>query len=151
MRSMSASVFYRFAVWLPLLIPATVATLTHVLGVQPTHLTISKVIQVLLISGIYGGSPYAILASYATWWIDNKPEHEIRRRALAAPLWMLGLWFLCVILIGLLSGRSEMFLGLLALGTAAVLVLGYGYVGLVFMLRRLIRVSNPEDGHLTVR
>jgi hypothetical protein len=141
---MSASVFYRCAVWLPLLIPAVVAMAVHVLEVQPTYPTISIFIQVLLISGIYGGIPYAILASYATWWIDNKPEHEIRRRALTAPLWMLALWFLCATLIGLISGRSEMFLGLLALGTAAVLLLGYGYVCLVFMLRRLIPVSNPE-------
>lgn len=141
MRSMNASAFYRCAIWLPLLVPAVIATLAHVLEVQPTLPAIRKIVQVLLISGIYGGVPYAILAAYATWWIDNRPEHEIRRRALAAPLWMLGLWFLCATLVGLLSGRGEMFLGLLLLGTAAVLLLGYGYVGLVLMLRHLISGS----------
>ncbi|HSJ24751.1 MAG TPA: hypothetical protein VK929_08800 [Longimicrobiales bacterium] len=144
---MSTSVFYRCAVWLPLLVPAAVATLVHVSGVQPTYPAIRKLIQVLLISGIYGGMPYAILASYATWWIDDKPEREIRRRALAAPLWMLALWFLCATLIGLLSGRVDMFLGLLGLGTAAVLLLGYGYVSLVFMLRRLIPADDTGEGH----
>jgi hypothetical protein len=139
---MSPSTFYRCALWLPLLLPAIVAVLVHGLG-MPTTGIMHKVVQVLLMSGVYGGVPYALLAAYATWWIDHRPEDEIRRRALVAPLWMIGLWWCCAMVIGILARRAEMFLGLGALGTAVIVPLGYAYVALVLLVRRLVLHDAP--------
>lgn len=141
---MTISVFYRCAVWLPLLVPAAVAAIVHGLGLQPTIPVMKKLVQILLISGVYGGLPYALLAAYATWWIDHRPESQIRKRALVAPFWMIGAWVLFVFVLAIRSGNSEMVLGLLALGTAMIIPIGYAYVCLVLMTRRLLRIDPPS-------
>ncbi|WP_331877639.1 hypothetical protein [Longimicrobium sp.] len=128
--------FYRCAVWLPLGIPALVATAVHAAGWRPSLSPVAKLVQLLLMSGIYGGLPYAMLAAWATWWIDRRLEPEIRRRALQAPLWMVAAWLPFTAVIGGLSGRVEIFLGLAGLGILVILPLGYAYVTLVFLLRR---------------
>lgn len=133
---MSAQKFYRAAVWLPLLVPAVVAIPVHTLGMPRSAPLLFKLVQVLLMSGIYGGIPYAALAAWGTWWIDRRPEAEIRRRALFAPFWMLAAWTVCAAVIGTLSRRFNIFAGLVGLGALVILTLGYAYVALVFLLRR---------------
>jgi hypothetical protein len=133
---MTVQTFYRCAVWLPLLVPALTAVGVHGLGARPTFGPTVKLVQMLLMSGVYGGLPYAMLAAWATYWIDERPESEIRRRALQAPFWMLGAWIPMAGLFGVLSGRFELFLGLAGLGAVVIFPLGYAYVALVFMLRR---------------
>lgn len=133
---MKVQTFYRFAVWLPLVIPALVASVVHLAGWRPEFPPVAKLVQLLLVSGIYGGLPYAVLATWATWWIGRRPELEIRRRAAWAPLLMVAVWLPLAAVLGMLAGSAEMFLGLAGLGTVAILLLGYAYVALVFVLRR---------------
>jgi hypothetical protein len=83
---MSVHAFYRRAVWLPIALPSLVAALFHGLGLGPTG---SEILTLLLASLVYGGLPYAPIALFATFWIDGRPEAEIRRRAVRAPFWMI--------------------------------------------------------------
>lgn len=59
-RLMTVQTFYRLAVWLPLLVPATVALAVHGLDLRAASTPIDKLSQLLLISGIYGGIPYVV-------------------------------------------------------------------------------------------
>ena len=133
---MTVQTFYRCAVWLPLAIPALVATAVHAAGWDPSLSPVVKLVQLLLMSLMYGGLPYAALAAWATWWIGGRLEPEIRRRALQAPLWMVAAWLPFTAAIGGLAGRVQIFVGLAGLGIVVILPLGYAYVTLVFLLRR---------------
>lgn len=129
--------FYRNSLWIPLLIPGLVGYAVYTLGI-PVHtmsMPLRKIVQLLLMVLIYGGIPYVLLAAWAAWWIDDRPEPEIRRRALQAPVWMLGVWTAVAALSWMLSGEVEVFLGLLGLGTLFIAVWGYACVALVFLLR----------------
>jgi hypothetical protein len=135
---MNIHTFYRCAVWLPLLVPAAVVIVIHFADVRPASYAGAKLVQLFVVSGVYGGVPYALLAAYATWWIDKRPERELRHKALAAPLWMILPWLVVSVLVGTLYGQIETFVGFFSLGAAVILPLGYAYVGLVFLLRRLV-------------
>jgi hypothetical protein len=135
---MTVQTFYRCAVWLPMLLPAIVAIAFHGLGWQPVSSAALKFVQLMLMSGGYGGVPYLVLAGYASWWIGGRSELQIRRRALQAPLWMLLLWLPFAAVLGALSGTIKVFLGLAGLGTVVIIPLGYAYVVIVFLLRRLM-------------
>jgi hypothetical protein len=135
---MNIHAYYRSAVWLPLLVPAATAFVMIISGARPAPGVSATLVQMIVYSGLYGGVPYALLAAYATWWIGDRPERAIRRRALAAPLWMVLLWLPVSLLVGVLYGRVETFSGLFWLGTAVILPLGYAYVGIVLLLRPLI-------------
>lgn len=104
----------------------------------PTFSPLAELVGIIIVSGLYGGIPYLVLAVYATWWIDHRPEPVVRRRALQAPLWMIGLWIMAAAVVGVRSGKLDMFAVLVGLGAAAILVVGYAYVGLVFLLRALL-------------
>jgi len=133
---MTVQAFYKCAVWLPLVVPAIVAVAVHAVGLHPSSPPVVQFVQLLLISFLYGGIPYAVMAAYGTWWIDRRPESQIRRRAMRAPLWMLAAWLPFAAFIGALSGRVEIFLGLAGFGAVVIFPLGYAYVALVFLLRR---------------
>lgn len=135
---MNIHAYYRSAVWLPLLVPAATAFVMSITGARPGGGASATLVQMIVYSGLYGGVPYALLAAYATWWIGDRPEREIRRKALAAPLWMVLLWLPVSLLVGFLYGRVETFAGLFWLGTAVILPLGYTYVCIVLLLRPLI-------------
>ena len=132
---MNVRTFYRAATWLPLLLPALAALVVHGADIRPGDDWYGKILQVLLISGVYGGVPYALLAIWGTWWIDRRPEAQIRHLALRAPLLMLVVWLVFSAVLGVLAREARMFLALFGLGAAASLMLGYLYVGLVFILR----------------
>lgn len=135
---MNIHTYYRCAVWLPLLVPAATVSVMHFGDVRPATSLATKLVQIVVVSGVYGGVPYALLAAYATWWIDGRSEHELRRRALAAPLWMVLLWLAVSAVVGALYGQVETFVGFFCLGTVVILPLGYAYVGLVFVFRTLV-------------
>lgn len=135
---MKIHTYYRCAVWLPLLIPAATWCVMYFTDLRPSTSVAEKLVQIVVVSGVYGGLPYASLAAYATWWIDERPEGELRRRALAAPLWMVLLWLPVSAFVGVLYGRVETFVGFFWLGTVVILPLGYAHVALVFFLRPLV-------------
>ena len=99
----------------------------------------------MLISLIYGGIPYLLLALWATWWIGEHTEPEIRRRALVAPLLMIAAWSVFALIPTIASRKIEMFFGLVGLGAVFSLVLGYAYVALVFGLRALLGRAGLVD------
>lgn len=132
---MTARTFYRLSLWLPIAVPGAVAFVVNGLGIPATEPPLTKIVQLMIVSLVYGGIPYAVLALWGTWWVGGRSESEIRRRALAAPLLMIAVWIPFAMLPSILSGKFEMFLGLVALGSVGAIVLGYAYVGLVFALR----------------
>ena len=136
---MTVRTFYRWSVLLPLIAPALIMIAKKGFGVRPSMLPFG---EVLLLSGIYGAMPYAIIALWGIWWIDSRPERQIRRRALQAPLWMLVAWIVCAAIIGALSRQVPVFLGLAGLGAVMILALGYAYVGAVLLLRRWLDLSD---------
>ncbi|MDP9206475.1 MAG: hypothetical protein M3P12_13645 [Gemmatimonadota bacterium] len=144
---MSVNRFYRLALWLPILIPAAVMIGASVVGL-PTFEPLSSLVVALIASGLAGALPYSLFALWASWRIRGKSERDIRRLALRAP----GLMVLVFIPVAFLMGASEGdALGgaffILIYAVPCILVLGYGYVALVFWLRHLVRnrewISTP--------
>ena len=126
------------SVWIPIVLPVGVAVAVNGLGVRMTEPPLSKIVQVMLISLIYGGVPYLLVALWATWWIRQRTESEIRRRALSAPLWMIAVWSVFALIPTIASRKIEMFFGLVGLGAVYSIALGYAYVALVLGLRALL-------------
>lgn len=129
---MSVHAFYRLAVWLPIALPSLVAALFHGLGLGPTG---SEILTLLLASLVYGGLPYAPIALFATFWIDGRPEAEIRRRAVRAPFWMIVSFLIFCVVLAIVSRQLIMPAGVFVLGAIASLALGYLYVVIVFAMR----------------
>jgi hypothetical protein len=132
---MSLHTFYRLAVWLPLALPGVAVLLVHGIGLRQTGSSFDEVMEILLASLLYGGVPYTPIALIATFWIDSRPERDIRRQALWAPLWLIVTYLLFA---AALAGKSRQLLApslVFVLGAPMILVLGYLYVIVVFGLR----------------
>jgi hypothetical protein len=142
---------YRLGIWLPLLVPAAVALLVHGLDLAVPRGFLQKLVQVLLVSLVYGGVPYAALALWATWWIGDRPEPEIRRLMLRAPLLMVAVFVPTILLAGLAAGApAAPFLAVAVLGAIVIIPVGYAYVGVVMLLRKAWGPSVPvQDTGLT--
>jgi hypothetical protein len=144
---MTVQTYYRCAVWLPLMVPALVALGVYGLGLHPGLPQLRTLIQLLLVSGVYGGIPYFALAVHATWWIGGRPEAAIRRRALLAPLGMIVAWIPLSALVGILYGRVDTFVGFAGIGILLIVMLGYAYVAFVFLVRAIMsRIGRTPTG-----
>jgi hypothetical protein len=126
---------YRVGVWQPLAVSAVVAGLVHGLSVMINAGPLRKVVQILLMSLLYGGVPYATLAIWATWWIGGRPEPEIKRLMFRAPLLMVATFVTVSVATGIVVGQPVPFLAVGVLGAIVIIPLGYAYVGLVMLLR----------------
>ena len=135
---MSVHTFYRLAVWLPIAMPALVVLLVHGLGLRGIGISLDEVFQILLASLVYGGIPYAPIAIWATFWIDNHPERDIRRRALQTPLWMILTFLMFAAYLAVVSGELIMATVVFVLGVMGIVSLGYLYVVIVFSLRDVL-------------
>ena len=143
---MSVQTFYRLSVWLPLVVPGLVALVVHGAGLRSDP-PLSKIIQVLLMSLMYGGMPYAVIAMWATFWIGRRPEPEIRRRALQAPLWTIAAFVMVPAMVVLGGGPLAVAIALFVLGAIAILGVGYVYVAIVFGLRAaFFGAFEPDPG-----
>lgn len=129
----SFSVIYRLCIWLPLVVPAALVTLSLVSRRAPMGGLLG---QVLTLSLIYGGIPYAALACWGSWWISGRGEAEIRRMMFRAPLLMAALYIPVALVVGVLVGSFRSFAALAVFGAISILALGYGYVGLTLLLRQ---------------
>ena len=127
--------FYRAVVWLPLAVPAIVAGLVHGVGLVVETGPLRKVVQVLLASLLYGGVPYAMLAIWATWWLGGRSEREIKRVMFVSPLLMAVTFAIVSVATGLVVGQLGPFLAVAVLGAIVSIPVGYGYVGIVMLLR----------------
>ena len=132
---MSVHTFYRIALWLPLAVPAAVVLVVSGLGLRPDGGPALKVVQLLLASLVYGGVPYTVAALAASFWLGARSEREIRRLALRAPFWVIAACVPFVAFIAIRARSLPIFAGVMGLSIAATLVLGYAYVGIVFLLR----------------
>jgi hypothetical protein len=120
---------------LPLVLPALVAGLVHGVGIVVDAGPLRKLVQILLASLLYGGVPYAMLAIWATWWVGGRTEPEIKRVMLVAPLLMAATFAIVSVATGVAVGRIGPFLAVAVLGAIISIPLGYGYVGIVLLLR----------------
>jgi hypothetical protein len=133
---MSIHTIYRIGIWLPLAVPTLVAGLVHGLGVTVDVGPLRKIVQILLMSLLYGGVPYAPLALWATWWVSGRTEPEIRRLMMRAPLLMVAVFVPVAVLAGIAVGQPVPFIAVAVLGAIITIPVGYPYVGLVVLLRQ---------------
>jgi len=133
---MSIHTVYRIGIWLPLAVPTLVAGLVHGLGMTVDVGPLRKVVQILLMSLVYGGVPYAPLALWATWWVGGRSEPEIRRLMLRAPLLMVAVFVPVAVVAGVVVGQPVPFIAVAVLGAIITIPVGYTYVGLVVLLRK---------------
>lgn len=133
---MAVHTFYRLSVWLPLLVPSLVVLIHHGIEWRSEAWPVTKVVQLLLMSLMYGGVPYALLSVWATWWMGRRSENEIKRLMLRAPILMGVLYLPFAVTAGMLAGAPiGPFLAVGALGAIVAIPLGYAYVGLVWLIR----------------
>ena len=143
---MSSRTFSRLALGLPLAVPALVAVLVHGFGVDPGDGWLGKIAQILLASLLYGGIPYAGLALWAGWRIGRRSEADVTRLMLRAPL-LMAAWFAAFALVaGVMVGAPGPFAAVAVLGAIASIVLGYVYILVVLVGRRLCTGASGSDG-----
>lgn len=133
---------YRLGIWLPLIVPTAVALLVHKARV-PVPPVMQEVVVIQLSSLLYGGVPYAALALWATWWVGRHSEPEIRRLMFRAPLLMVGVFVAFALVTGFVVGAPRQFAAVAALGAVVIIPLGYAYVAVVMLLRRML---GPREG-----
>ena len=135
---MSVNRFYRLMLLLPILIPAVVMSGAAVVGL-PTFEPLNSLVVALIASGLAGALPYSLFALWASWRIKEMSERDIRRLALRAPLLMVLVFIPAAFLMGALEGDTLGGAFILIYAIPCILVLGYGYVALVFWIRHLVR------------
>ncbi len=133
---MSVTTLYRLCIWLPIVVPALAVLTVRALGVPIADWL---PVEILLYSLVYGGLPYAVLAAWATWWVGGRTEADVRRLMIRAPLLMIAVFATLAVAVGLAVGRPRAWIAVAVLGSAVILVLGYGYVGLTLLVRRAVR------------
>ena len=137
---MTPSQLYKWSLALPVLVPAALSPLALNWRTAPTP--VAWVLQVFVLSLVYGGLPYLVLVGALVWWMRGKGEREIRRALRLAPLLMLPIFWAC--LGGYLlwtswpEVRASDFWATLEL-SGYVIVLGYVYVLVVTVLVALTR------------
>ena len=124
---------YRLSIWLPLFVPGVVIVVARAFKLRLAEGLLG---EMLAYSLLYGGVPYAILATWATWWVGRHSEAEIRRLMIRAPLLMGSIFVPLALILGCVVGAPGPFAAVAVLGLLHILVLGYAYVGLATLLRR---------------
>jgi hypothetical protein len=145
---MTAPQFYRAYVWAPLVFSG-IATLALWLGWQPESTFFGVLTGTLFFSGIYGGIPYAFVATWATLWLRGKSLDQIHWLAMRMPLLFILVFVVCAVLFGRIAEASwESGAALALIGTVYIIPIGYMYVGLGFLLERLLRRRHwPTEPH----
>ena len=144
---MTVPTFYRLTLALPLAAPMILLAVGRALGRLTAAGSAGLLIEILLYSLIYGGVPYLLLASWASWHIGGRSEAEIRRTMFLAPLLMAALLAAVAIVTGLVTGAVVPFAAVALLGAIVSIALGYLYVAAVAGLRETVtlEVSLRDD------
>lgn len=133
---MSVRSYYRWALALPLLVPALVSPLTLL---DPLPDGVRVVTMFLYWSVLIGGVPYVLFAIGFLLWMRGRPDAAVRTGILMSPLvyaaWLVLCLTLFLVVDGALASSSD------SIGMIAVfgLLFGYGYVGLAELGRALLR------------
>jgi hypothetical protein len=134
---MKIQTFYRMAVWLPLVLPGSLAILRYCFGFSFVPSPIRPIVGGLLGSLLYGGIPYFALAVWATWRLGGLDETQIKRLMVKAPFLMIGAFTIFMFIAGFRVGRPEfIFLGPIA--SVLIIPTGYAYIGAVLLLREYL-------------
>lgn len=135
---MTIHTFYRLSVWLPLVVPTVAAAVVHGVGWTPQAWGARTLTQLLLVSLLYGGVPYALMALWATWWVGGRTEPDIKRLIFHAPFLMAAIYLPVAVVAGIAVGAPGPFLAVSVLGGIVSIALGFVYVGLVLLLRQAL-------------
>lgn len=138
---MTVHTFYRLAIWFPMLLPTIAVMLFHGLGYRPEAHVARKLMQLLLMIFLYGGTAYVPLALFGTFWVGHRPEHVIRRMAVRAPLLMVGPFAMISLFLFVMSRSMEVAIAYGFLGSIMSLWVGYTCVGVVFGCRVLLATA----------
>jgi hypothetical protein len=142
---MTTRTFYRLSIWLPVIVPAIVAFAVRGLGLDLTGAA-ETVFQILMVSLVYGGVPYALIAAWGTWRLGGRSELEIRRLMLLAPFAMAAFYLPFVVIVGSIAGAPvRMTFGVGLMGAFLSIPLGFAYVLLVWLLRSALGTRLTED------
>lgn len=138
--TMSVKSYYRWALALPLLVPA----LASPLALLDAGGVVGVALFFLFWSVVIGGVPYLLFAGGFLLWMRRVPEHRVRRGILLAPLAytavLLACFALFLVIDGTLANSSD------SLGSLAVfsLFFGYLYVILAEAGRAFLRPGQPR-------
>ncbi|HQU81777.1 MAG TPA: hypothetical protein PKY59_01545 [Pyrinomonadaceae bacterium] len=140
--------FYRFSLFLPIIVPLLISpamlflpTMSHNLGL---------IVLFVVYSVLAGGIPYLILAIPLFFRMRNKTENHIRKRLLLMPVGMIAIFaiFALAAFIGsLFSADRNTFatfkggLESLLFVSLFTLIFGYFYIGLTFGILWLLKRS----------
>lgn len=116
------------------MVPGLLATARYLFGPAIFPEPVQPVVGGLLGSLVYGGIPYCVLALWATWRMGSMSEREIKRLMAKAPFLMIALMALFWFLAGLRVGQPK-FIVMGPLFAFLIIPAGYGYMGLVLLLR----------------
>lgn len=133
---MSVRSYYRWALALPLLVPALALPLTLL---NPLPGGLALVTMLLYWSLLVGGVPYVLFAAGFLLWMRGRPNDAVRTGIRVAPLvyaaWLTFCLALFLAVDGALASGSDS-MGMIAM---FALLFGYGYVGLAELGRALLR------------
>ena len=133
---MKVKTFYRLMVWLPLVVPALLVGARRI-GVSLDAPPFRFFAGLLLGSLLYGGVLYDIVGLCATVWMWNRDETEMEWLMLRAPVIMaIAFWPFALTLKIASGGPLSQFIAFAILGSVMSVIVGYGYVALVLVLRR---------------
>jgi hypothetical protein len=139
--------YYRRAVWLPIVAPLPMSAV--LIGLSDTGLPADGLFGfvgfVLLWSLILGGVPYLLFLIFFLAWMNEATEAQVRREVLRAPLRFASV--MCTILFpfALSDGGGQGYALMWWMG-AACLAVGYAYVGLAELVRKLLKIHpTPPD------
>ncbi|HEY0015066.1 MAG TPA: hypothetical protein VGC13_02065 [Longimicrobium sp.] len=127
--------YYRWALLLPLAVPALASPL---LLLEPKAPGLVVVLMYLFWSLLFGGVPYLLFAAGFLVWIRRAPEHRVRAGVLLSPLVYAAVLLVCFTLFLVVDGtlvNSAEFLGMLAI---FAVFFGYAYVALAEAGRALL-------------
>jgi hypothetical protein len=137
---MSRLAFYRVALAVPLVVPALVWGVLRLIE-SPAGGPVTVVAVFLVFSGTIAGAPYGVFALATGVWIGRLTEAELGKFPIAMPLLFLPVFIAWLLLQSVLVGEGFQLWGFLEgclnLGMF-VLLFGYGYVGLVELVRSII-------------
>ena len=133
---MTVRSYYRWALALPLLVPALAWPLT-LLNPLPGGLAV--VAMFLYWSVLVGGVPYVLFAAGFLLWMRGRPDDQVRTGIQVAPL-VYAIWLtVCGTVFLAIDGAVASSRDSIGMIAVCGLLFGYGYVGLAELGRVLLR------------
>jgi hypothetical protein len=133
---MSIKSYYRWALLLPLVVPALASPL---LLLQPLPDVLGAVMLYLVWSLLVGGIPYLLFAAAFLLWMRRAPEDHVRTAVLLSPVIYSAVLATCLVLFLAVDGSLASSAESLTYMTGFGLLFGYGYVAIAEAGRVLLR------------